>query len=131
MSDAMKLHKIMPILLVFSVVLVSGCTQTTEPPPSGGATTGEVKEFDMTARQWEFIPGTITVNEGDTVILHVTSIDVAHGIGIPDFGVSEQLQSGQTVDIEFVADRKGTFLFSCTVFCGSGHSGMRGTLIVQ
>ena len=26
-----------------------------------------IKEFDMTARQWEFEPSTITVNEGDTV----------------------------------------------------------------
>ena len=91
----------------------------------------QTKEFDIIAKQWDFSPNTITVNEGDNVILNIESIDVTHGFVISDFGVSEQLVSGNTVKIEFVADKKGTFSFFCNVFCGSGHSGMRGTLIVQ
>jgi len=90
-----------------------------------------LKEFDVIAKQFEFDPGTITVNEGDTVLLHITSTDVAHGIGIPDFGVSAQLPVGETVDVQFVADKTGTFEFKCSVFCGSGHKEMTGTLVVQ
>ena len=95
------------------------------------SSTPEVKEFNVIAKKWDFSPDTITVNEGDTVVLNVESIDVSHGFVLPEFGVSEFLSPGNTVKIEFVADKKGTFSFFCNVFCGSGHSGMRGTLIVQ
>ena len=70
-------------------------------PPTGGA----VKEFDMTAKQWDFEPSTIEVNQGDTVKLHIESIDVIHGIALPAFGINENLEPGKTVDIEFVADK--------------------------
>lgn len=91
----------------------------------------ETKEFNVIAKKWDFSPDTITVNEGDTVILNIESIDVDHGIAIPDFGVNEKLSPGNTVKIEFVADKKGSFSFSCNVFCGIGHGSMRGTLVVQ
>lgn len=88
-------------------------------------------EINMTAKQWEFVPGTVTVNKGDTVILHITSTDVAHGIGMPQFGVSEDLPPGETVTVTFVADKEGTYTFFCNVYCGSGHREMKGTLVVK
>lgn len=90
-----------------------------------------IKEFTITAESWKFSPSTITVNEGDTVKLHIKSIDISHGFGLPEFGITERLEPGVIVDVEFVADKKGTFTFSCTVFCGIGHSGMNGQLIVE
>lgn len=91
----------------------------------------QVREFTMTAKQWEFSPNTITVNKGDTVKLHITSKDVTHGFNLPDFGISKQLIPTKTVDVEFVADKQGTFTFSCSVPCGKGHSGMNGKLVVE
>ena len=85
----------------------------------------------MTAKRWEFTPSSITVNKGDTVKLTITSEDVTHGFNLPEFGVNAQLQPGKTIAVEFVADKTGTFSFFCSVFCGTGHSGMRGTLIVK
>ena len=92
---------------------------------------GGVKEFSIIAKQWKFDPATITVNQGDKVRLSITSIDVAHGIAIPDYRINEYLTPGQTVNIEFTADRKGTFIFACSVSCGVGHTGMKGKLIVK
>lgn len=92
---------------------------------------GEIKEFTMTAKQWKFEPNTITVNQGDLVRLKITSIDVAHGIAIPGYRINEYLSPGQTISIEFTADRKGTFPFACSVSCGVGHSGMSGKIIVK
>ena len=123
----------------------SGTLDTGQTPPpfiddnqeSGQDDTGtssdssETKEFDIVARQWNFNPDTITVNEGDTVILNINSIDVNHGFAIKEFGVSESLNPGNTVRVEFIADRKGSFSFFCNVQCGSGHTRMRGTLIVE
>jgi cytochrome c oxidase subunit 2 len=96
--------------------------------PDNGST---VKEFDITAKNWNFMPGTLTVNKGDTVKLNITSIDVEHGFMLLAFGVSEGLRPGETTEIEFVADKVGTFSFYCSVFCGSGHRDMTGELIVQ
>lgn len=90
-----------------------------------------VKEFTMIAKQFAFEPDTITVNEGDTVKITISSVDVAHGIEIPDFGVSKRFGEGESVEVEFVADKKGSFSFFCNVYCGSGHGAMRGTLIVK
>ena len=94
-------------------------------------TESNIKEFNVIAKQWEFVPNPIVVNEGDTVILNIKSIDVAHGIAIPTFGVSERLNPGKEIIVEFIADKKGTFTFFCNVQCGSGHSSMRGQLIVE
>lgn len=93
--------------------------------------TGETKQFTMTAKQWEFQPATITVNQGDLVKISIISVDVAHGFALPTFGVSTVLRPGQTTNVEFVADKVGRFTFFCNVSCGIGHSNMRGSLIVQ
>ena len=103
-------------------------SETQEEPP---VEVESIKEFSMTAKQWEFIPSEITVNEGDTVKLSIKSIDVAHGIFLREFGIDEYLSPGNTVNIEFVADKKGEFSFFCNVSCGVGHTGMRGKLIVE
>ena len=97
--------------------------------PAGPA--AKIVEVNMIAKQFEFDPSVITVNKGDTVIIHVRSIDVAHGFALPEYGISERLPPNQAVDIEFVADKQGTFTFFCNIPCGSGHGAMRGTLIVN
>lgn len=93
--------------------------------------TGEVKEFDIIAKQWEFIPGIIEVNKGDLVKLHIKSVDVTHGFAILEFDINKRLEPGEDVHVEFVADKVGIFNFYCTVPCGPGHSEMSGKLVVK
>lgn len=109
------------------VLLKADATAPTEIVILGTAT----KSFDITAKQWEFVPSTIAVDEGDSVTLNVTSTDVTHGLSIPDFGVSETLTPGKTTTVTFIANKAGTFSFFCSIFCGSGHSGMEGMLVVN
>ena len=110
--------------------------QEPQDPPTGEpadeeAPQEDVKEFTMEAKQFEFVPSTITVNEGDTVRLLITSTDVEHGIAIPEFGVNQDLPVGEEVVVEFVADQTGEFNMFCSVYCGQGHSSMTAQLIVQ
>jgi len=91
----------------------------------------ETKEFTMTARQWAFEPSEIKVRTGDAVRLKVKSVDVAHGFGLPDFNIDTRLEPGKETTVEFVANKKGTFTFFCSVFCGQGHKDMKGTLVVE
>jgi cytochrome c oxidase subunit II len=117
--------------LVALLILVAGCSKGGANKSTGAAVVEGVKEFDVIAKQFEFVPSTIKVKQGDTVRLKVTSVDVDHGVAIPQFGVNKGVPGGQTVLIEFVADRKGEFPLICSVYCGSGHMNHRGLLVVE
>ena len=132
------------LLLVLSIFLLNACTQQKTEEVVGKGTpvqqqnqnpavskAGEVKEFKMTAKQFQFEPSVIEVNKGDKVRLIVTSTDVPHGISIPEYGINKRLDPGKPVTIEFTADKEGTFTAFCSVFCGSGHSGMKGKIVVK
>lgn len=93
--------------------------------------TPTTQTFDVVAQQFEFSPASITVNQGDTVVLNLTTADVPHGFSLPQFDVNETITPGKTKTVEFVADTAGTFSFACSVVCGAGHSGMTGTLVVN
>ncbi len=93
--------------------------------------TSPQKTFTMTAFQFGFEPSVINVDLGDQVTIDITSTDVAHGFSLPAFGIKERLEPGKTVTVKFIADKKGVFLFSCSVQCGEGHSSMKGTLVVN
>ncbi|MBI2659413.1 cupredoxin domain-containing protein [Candidatus Woesearchaeota archaeon] len=99
--------------------------------PTQTPQSAEVREFRMTAKQFQFEPSTIEVNKGDRIRLLVTSMDVPHGISIPEYGINERLDPGKEVTIEFTADKQGTFTAFCSVFCGSGHSSMKGKIVVK
>jgi len=95
------------------------------------AIAGEVKEITVSAFPFSFDPDTITVNVGDTVRLTAYSEDgMEHGIAIPEFGV-EMTFDYYPQTVEFVADKAGTFPFSCSVYCGTGHRDMKGKLVVN
>jgi cytochrome c oxidase subunit 2 len=97
--------------------------------------TGVVQEFMMTAERFKFVPDVIEVSPGDTVVINIKGLDdgrgTGHGFAISDFNVNEQIGEDETVTIEFIADKKGTFTFACSVPCGSGHPNMKGKLVVD
>ncbi|MBI2671197.1 cupredoxin domain-containing protein [Candidatus Woesearchaeota archaeon] len=123
---------------ILSVLFIAACSNTTQntqkkdkigPPPL--PPTGETKVFNIEAKRWQYTPDTITVNEGDSVILKMHSIDVTHGFGLAGYNINKVINPGETVTVEFVADQKGTFNFVCTVPCGEGHSNMKGKVVVN
>lgn len=86
--------------------------------------------IEVKASRYDFDPSTIQVQQGERVLLRVTSTDRLHGIGIKKFGVDKEIPKGQTVDVEFVASTAGTYEVLCTEDCGKGHDDMIGTLVV-
>ena len=115
--------------------IVSNVSQLSPPgPPSLGELMGaenNVREINITAKQWAFEPNIIRVNKGDKVILHINSLDVKHGFALPDFKIAREINPGMELTIEFVADKTGSFDFFCNVACGRGHGSMEGVLIVE
>ena len=97
-----------------------------------GGDVADVKTFDVIASQFRFHPASISIAEGDSVRLRLRSADRTHAFGIKAFGVKAVIpRGGATVAVEFVADHAGTFDFTCAEYCGTGHSGMKGKLIVS
>ena len=130
------MKKIILLLLVLSIFLISACAQQKlardiDVEEKVVVPSREVKEFKLTAKQFAFEPSAIEVNKGDRVRLIVTSTDVPHGIAIPEYGINERLDPGKPVTIEFTAEKEGTFTTFCSVFCGSGHSNMKGKIVVR
>ena len=79
-----------------------------------------------------YTPDTIEVAQGSRVRLTIRSLDVNHGFAIAAFGVDSEIPAGgESVVVEFLADRSGVFPFTYSVFCGLGHGNMAGTLTVQ
>jgi cytochrome c oxidase subunit 2 len=92
----------------------------------------EAKTFDITASKFKFEPETIEVTEGDRVVLRLHSADTVHGLSVKEFKARVKIpKTGEPVTLEFVADKPGTFRMACSEYCGGGHSGMRGTLVVH
>jgi len=75
----------------------------------------------------------IEVNKGDSVVLKLRSSDVTHGFTLKAYGIylADGIKPGKTVYVSFNADKVGTFIFTCNVFCGDVHHRMQGTLVVR
>ena len=90
-----------------------------------------IRIIEIKASKYKFEPDPIMVGLGERVRLVVTSIDVAHGLAISEFKVNLSVPAGKTENVEFIADKKGTFHTYCSVYCGQGHAQMKGNLIVK
>jgi cytochrome c oxidase subunit 2 len=104
--------------------------------------------IEVSAKKYEFAPAEIHVKKGTDVRLKVTATDRDHGIELDTFpqgsdkkgepGLkfavekpSFKLSKDQAQTIEFMAIQPGTYEFKCSVFCGTGHRGMKGQIIVD
>ena len=96
----------------------------------------EVQAFDIISLWRKNEPveqPVIEVSKGDSVVLKLRSSDVTHGFSLKAFDIyiADGIQPGKTVFVSFKADKTGTFLFKCNVFCGDIHQHMQGTLVVK
>lgn len=80
-------------------------------------------------------PERITVNKGDHVKIHLSSLeraqDETHGFAVDSMNVHASLEPGKTVTVEFGATEEGVFPYYCTEFCSALHLEMMGYLMVK
>jgi len=87
----------------------------------------DAREIIIDAKRFEYSPDVVRIKEGEKIKLSVNNLDGEHGFSIPELGLEVHDEKG----VIFVADKKGTFGFYCHHYCGSGHSNMKGVLIVE
>ncbi len=96
---------------------------------------GDVVDVYMTAIRSHFTPDQVEVNQGDTVNLHLTSLEQAedqtHGFTLDMYNINLSLEPGKSESVTFKADVPGVFPFYCTEFCSALHLEMTGYLLVK
>lgn len=101
---------------------------------SSADTTGEVdtgRVIRVTAEDWKFSPTTITVNKGEKVTLEIVGVSGRHGFAVPELGINQAVNPGETVTITLNTDTAGEFAFRCSIPCGPGHREMVGTIVIE
>ena len=96
----------------------------------------ELKTFTLTGENFKFLMGSqqnpdLEVSVGDTVRIEFTATSGFHDWSVEGFNkATGKVSDGQSTFVEFVADKKGTFEYYCSI--GSHRqSGMKGKLIVS
>jgi cytochrome c oxidase subunit II len=89
------------------------------------------KTVEMTAEHFHFTPEEVHVPQGTLVTLKITALDGTHGFDLGAFGIDETIAEKETKTVTFYAEKKGSFGFHCSHFCGIGHLGMTGKIIVD
>src|SRR3989344_1215673 len=92
---------------------------------------GAVKEFTVEGSPFKFVPNVINVKKGDTVRVTFKNVTGTHDFVIDEFDVrTNQIGEGEEEEVEFIADKAGTFEYYCSV--GNHRAmGMVGKLIVE
>lgn len=127
---------VISVLFLLSMFILSACSTSTEKlgQSSSDASSGNnnVKELVITSFNYGFTQQPVEIKKGDKVKLIVKSTSGVHGVEIPELGVfSGPASPGTDNVVEFVATKSGTFNYFCNIPCGSGHTGMKGQIVVK
>jgi len=134
-------HRSNWIIALGTVLLVAGIgtadSGESDPPVVEVAETAAeadetpVKKVKMYARNWEWVPNEIRVKKGTRVVIDFISEDANHGFELKGYKIKVSLPQDKRGQVEFVADKVGTFRWRCSRPCGNGCAKMTGELIVM
>ena len=104
--------------------------------PLSGKIVDGVREIEITSIQYRWEPDTVVVKKGEKIRLIVTTADVPHGfelegIVIPGWDPEKAITKDDKIVLEFTADESGVWDMVCTIYCGPGHTVMKGKYIVR
>ena len=73
----------------------------------------------------------LEVPVGRPIQVHLTAEDVIHSFWIRDMRLKQDAVPGMEIQVWFEATEAGEYPIGCAELCGTGHTRMRGTLIVH
>ena len=115
-------------LATAGLTIASPLHARTEETPKGDQSPRVVA---IAARRFEFVPKEITLKQGETVTLRLTSEDVTHGFFMKTLGIDAVIEPGRVTDVTITPQTTGSFTTICDHFCGEGHGNMHMTIVVQ
>jgi len=99
-------------------------------PAAPGVTERQIRTFNISAQNGQYVPSEIIVGEGDSVVINFKAEDGTYDIVFsPDYyNLKQTAKKGETKIVAFQAIINGQFKFYCQSACPKGK--MEGTLIV-
>jgi cytochrome c oxidase subunit II len=91
----------------------------------------QIREFTVVGNDFAFAPATIEVRQNDLVRVTFRAQDIPHTFTIDEYRIAKRAAAGQTVVIEFRADRAGRFEIYCSLTSDDRCRRMTGQLIVR
>ncbi len=85
----------------------------------------------IAAKRFAFTPKEIVLKQGETVTLRLTTEDVTHGFFVKPLGIDAVVEPGKPTDVVVTPGKPGRYTTICDHFCGSGHGGMKMTIVVE
>ena len=123
----MKIPKVM-IMLLLTFMMTAFAVVTSAADQSGQ----QEKVVKITAKKFEYSPNEIRIKTGVPTVFEFTSLDRVHGFTVPDLGgIRATIEPGKVTRVTILAPKAGTYEFHCDLFCGDGHEGMTGKIIVE
>jgi len=152
-----KMNGIILLVLILPAMLLSGCAGTSNDKDpdfikakklleyhaakydelkATGKLKDGVRTIEIKAYQFFFEPKQIIVNKGEKIRLIISAEDIPHGfeiegLTIPGYDIDTKIRPGFPLTIEFLADEKGVWEIICSIYCGYGHSDMKGIFVVR
>ena len=111
------------LLLAAGLASLAGATLGADAPKAP-------RVIRVKARRFKYTPDVIALRKGEPVRFELTTADITMGFNIPDFGVRADIVPGKTTHLDLTPGKAGTFTFLCDIFCGEGHEGMSGQIVV-
>ena len=88
------------------------------------------RQIEVTATDFAFDPGDITVEAGEDLAIVLTSEDLLHDFTIDELDAHVAADRGETAEGGLTAEEAGTYTYYCSV-PGHREAGMEGTLTVE
>jgi cytochrome c oxidase subunit 2 len=88
-------------------------------------------ELVMVAQIWSFVPNEVHIPAGATLEIDATSRDVIHGLHVLRTDINIMVIPGEVAHVVHTFSEPGEYLMVCHEYCGIGHQGMYGKIIVD
>jgi len=92
-------------------------------PPAGS-------DIYLLARNYDWGKFILELEKGRLYRLHLASLDLRHAIVVHELKLMNRIKPDEFKVIEFTPGKVGRFRLVCGEWCGIGHAGMVGTIIV-
>ncbi|HXD07368.1 MAG TPA: cupredoxin domain-containing protein [Burkholderiaceae bacterium] len=86
--------------------------------------------IQVVARKFVFLPAELKLSAGESVVLEITAPEVVMGYSVPQLGTRVDVVPGQVARLPLNVSKPGTYDVVCDIYCGDGHEGMSGHIVV-
>ena len=124
-----------PLLVLVAIFALSVRAMSASDPPADRA-----PDVVIVAHQWwwevKYKSGAVTANEihiptGKPLVVGIESADVVHDFWVPELARKIDAVPGRSASIWMQADMPGTYLGSCSEYCGAQHAWMRIVVVAE